>query len=292
MPRGNHFAEYYVDTGAVFSPVGVAANPSMAAVACTTAAVTSFLPTRSSSTTTASTASTSSSVPVSSTPIASTANGWYTAIPCATDTPSRVLADAYITSSNTNTPLSYTQQCFSLGFTYAAVEYGDECYCGAGLVSNVSTANISDCDIMQVYNTTHTPPANVAPSGWTPYGTTGCSQDSASRVFTNGVSAGDALASPNTPAACMAHCANLGYSMSGVEYGPECYCGNAWKNGTPLPGIFCYYATYCALLHRGRNIPFALRYPAQFNVSPGKRTCQILIQSWTRQFSWGPVHQV
>ncbi|KAJ6466638.1 hypothetical protein DFH09DRAFT_887416, partial [Mycena vulgaris] len=171
---------------------------------------------------------------------------------CATDTPSRILADAYITTSNTNTPLSCTQKCFSLGFIYAGVEYGDECYCGAGLVSDVSAANISDCDIpcagdttiacgagwrMQVYNTTLTPPANVAPTGWTPYGTTGCSQDSASRVFANGVSASDALASTNTPAACMSFCANLGYSMSGVEDGSECYCGNAWANGTPPPDI-------------------------------------------------------
>ncbi|KAJ7227573.1 hypothetical protein C8J57DRAFT_1093042, partial [Mycena rebaudengoi] len=145
-----------------------------------------------------------------------------------------------------------TQKCFSLGFTYAGVEYGDECYCGTGLVSDVLAANISDCDKpcagdptipcgagwrMQVYNTTLTPPAKIAPSGWKPYGTTGCSQDSASRVFANSVSAGDTLASINTPAACMAYCAKLSYSMSGVDYGSECYCGNAWKNGTPPPDI-------------------------------------------------------
>ncbi|KAJ7462545.1 WSC domain-containing protein, partial [Mycena latifolia] len=176
---------------------------------------------------------------------------------CATDTPSRILTDAYITNSDTNTPLSCTQNCFSLGFTYAGVEYGNECYCGTSLASDVSAANIADCDMpcagdatitcgagwrMQVYNTTLTPPANVAPSGWRPYGTTGCSQDSTSRVFVNAVSAGDVLASTNTPAVCMSYCAKLGYSMSGVEDGSECYCGSAWTNGAPpadIPASSC-----------------------------------------------------
>ncbi|KAJ6523960.1 hypothetical protein DFH09DRAFT_937530, partial [Mycena vulgaris] len=80
-----------------------------------------------------------------------------------------------------------------------------------------------------------TPPANVAPSGVTPYGTTGSSRDSTNRVFANGISAGDALASASTPAACMLYCANPGHSISGVEHGSECYCGNAWTNGTPPP---------------------------------------------------------
>ncbi|KAJ7875384.1 hypothetical protein B0H14DRAFT_2437449 [Mycena olivaceomarginata] len=89
---------------------------------------------------------------------------------------------------------------------------------------------------MQVYNTTLTPPANVAPSGWKPYGTTGCSQDSGSRVFANSVIA-SGIASTNTPGACMAYCANLNYTMSGVEYGSECYCGRAWRDGTPPSDI-------------------------------------------------------
>ncbi|KAJ7875379.1 WSC domain-containing protein [Mycena olivaceomarginata] len=248
------------DTGAVFSPIGVAANPNFAAVACTTSAATSFLPSSTSASIT-STPTSSSASSVSSTPTTSIASGWSTAIPCATDTPSRILTNTYITNSNTNTPLSCTQNCFSLGFTYAAVEYGDECYCGADLVSDVAAAPISDCNVpcagdatitcgagwrMQVrpsavsvsvvYNTTLTPPANVAPSGWKPYGTTGCSQDSGSRVFANSVSA-SGIASTNSPAACMSYCANQNYTMSGVENGSECYCGSAWTDDTPASDI-------------------------------------------------------
>ncbi|KAJ6592360.1 WSC domain-containing protein, partial [Mycena capillaripes] len=74
------------------------------------------------------------------------ADGWAIAIPCATDIPSRILTDVYITNSEANTPLSCTRQCFALGFAYAGVESGDECYCGSDLVSDVSATHISDCD--------------------------------------------------------------------------------------------------------------------------------------------------
>ncbi|KAJ6458970.1 hypothetical protein C8R45DRAFT_1182967 [Mycena sanguinolenta] len=43
------FCRWNWDTGAIYSPIGVAANPTIAAVACTTSAATSFLPTPSSS---------------------------------------------------------------------------------------------------------------------------------------------------------------------------------------------------------------------------------------------------
>ncbi|KAJ6485268.1 hypothetical protein DFH09DRAFT_1339790 [Mycena vulgaris] len=132
------YAQLYTRHWHSFSPIGVAANPSIAAVACMTAAVTSFMP---------SSSVTSTSSSVSSTPTASIVSGWHTAIPCATDTPSRILTNAYITNSDTNTPLSCTQKCFFLGFTYMGIEYCKECYCGASLVSDVSAANITDCDM-------------------------------------------------------------------------------------------------------------------------------------------------
>ncbi|KAJ6485269.1 WSC domain-containing protein [Mycena vulgaris] len=87
-----------------------------------------------------------------------------------------------------------------------------------------------------------TPPANVAPSGRRPYGTTAFPRDSVSHVFANAISAGDVPASTNTPAACMSYCAKLGYSMSGVEYRSECYCGNTWTNSAPpadIPASSC-----------------------------------------------------
>ncbi|KAF7343701.1 hypothetical protein MSAN_01950200 [Mycena sanguinolenta] len=65
-PEGSHIAQYHVDTGAIFSPIGVAANPSIAAVACTTSAATSFLPTLSSSSHSSTTAPVQSSSTTSS----------------------------------------------------------------------------------------------------------------------------------------------------------------------------------------------------------------------------------
>ncbi|EKM51986.1 uncharacterized protein PHACADRAFT_262430 [Phanerochaete carnosa HHB-10118-sp] len=33
-------------------------------------------------------------------------------------------------------PLTCTTHCASLGFTYAGLEYGDECYCGTSYVND------------------------------------------------------------------------------------------------------------------------------------------------------------
>ncbi|KAK7059963.1 hypothetical protein R3P38DRAFT_2838754 [Favolaschia claudopus] len=236
---GNHFAEYYVDTGIVFSPVGVAANPSVAAVACTTAASTSFLPT----------------------PTAPIPSGWSTAMACATDTPTHILTNSYLTTpSNTNTPSTCIQQCFSLGFTFAGVESGNACYCGSGLLSNVTAASISDCNVpctgnanlicgatsrIQVYNTSLTPPSALIPANWKPYGT-GCSTDTPDRVFANVASAGGSFAVTNTPAACIAHCENFNYTKAGVEFGSECYCGDDWNGAPPADTPMASCNTPCS----------------------------------------------
>ncbi|KAJ6491215.1 WSC domain-containing protein, partial [Mycena vulgaris] len=172
---------------------------------------------------------------------------------CATDTPSRILTNTYITNSDTNTPLSCTQKCFFLGFTYAGVEYCKECYCSASLVSDVSAANIADCDMPCAGDATIT-----CGAGWRVQHHAHTSRQRCTiwletlrhHHFSPRLreprlrqrSAGDVLASTNTPAACMSYCAKLGYSMSGVEYGSECYCGNTWTNSAPpadIPASSC-----------------------------------------------------
>ncbi|GJE88399.1 WSC domain-containing protein [Phanerochaete sordida] len=78
------------------------------------------------------------------------AQGWVIDIPCAVDVPSRVLANAVVSYSNdTARPLTCTTHCASLGYTYAGIEYGNECYCGTGYADGLppSSAPASDCSM-------------------------------------------------------------------------------------------------------------------------------------------------
>ncbi len=68
---------------------------------------------------------------------------------CAEDTPSRVIAGDVTTLHSDNTPATCIEHCESLGYTYAGVEYGDECHCGRGLAGGLVpvVAPSLDCDI-------------------------------------------------------------------------------------------------------------------------------------------------
>ena len=72
-----------------------------------------------------------------------------------------------------------------------------------------------------------TPPSNSTaglPAGWTAFG---CRKDNV-RGRTLDVDA--YTSSKMTIGGCIAHCAERGHSMAGLEYARECYCGNSFKN--------------------------------------------------------------
>ena len=63
------------------------------------------------------------------------------------------------------------------------------------------------------------------PSGWTALG---CRKDNVNGRALNV----DAYTSESmTIASCIAHCAERGHSMAGLEYARECYCGSTFVNG-------------------------------------------------------------
>jgi hypothetical protein len=70
-------------------------------------------------------------------------------------------------------------------------------------------------------------PVDVAtlPAGWSL--TLACAVDTSDRVFAD---ATYAQLVDNTPQRCINHCAALGFTMGGVEYSDECYCGNSFRN--------------------------------------------------------------
>ncbi|PSR72578.1 hypothetical protein PHLCEN_2v11571 [Hermanssonia centrifuga] len=76
-------------------------------------------------------------------------DGWSLAIPCAIDNADRVIEVGSVSYLATTTPASCTAQCAAQGFTFAGVEYGDECYCGTGFLDGVipPAAPTSDCNI-------------------------------------------------------------------------------------------------------------------------------------------------
>ena len=75
--------------------------------------------------------------------------GWSVRVPCAVDNSNRVIQVSTVTYLPTNTPASCTAQCAAQGFSFAGIEYGDECYCGTGFQGNTvpPAANPSECNM-------------------------------------------------------------------------------------------------------------------------------------------------
>ena len=88
--------------------------------------------------------------------------------------------------------------------------------------------------LISVFAGPNPPRAAQLPAGWSAYAAAPCALDSAQRIFVNTLAAGAALASTNTPAACVDFCRTRGYTKAGVEGGGECYCGNTFRV-TPQP---------------------------------------------------------
>lgn len=135
-----------------------------------------------------------------------------------------------------------TSKCLSLGYPYSGVEYANECYCSQAIgVTTTSGAPATDggCDMpceglsteicgggdrLTVYEytgTTTIPTVLDSYNGWT---SKGCYVDSVNaRVLTPVANA----VAPMTVANCVDACDAAGYSIAGVEFASECYCGNA-----------------------------------------------------------------
>jgi len=172
----------------------------------------------------------------------------YESVGCYTDAvASRALySNAYV--SNSMTEGSCISFCSGKGYTYAGVEYSNECYCGDTIAASGALSTATDCNMpcagnatelcggasrLNIFKSTTAKPVasgpvtNPGPPGW-PF--LGCYTDStAARTLTvNGLVAG---AAPLSIALCTQACQKQGYTMAGAEYGGECYCGNKASNG-------------------------------------------------------------
>ncbi len=137
-----------------------------------------------------------------------------------------------------------TCAAFCSGSQYFGLEYGRECYCGNVFTSQ--PADSADCSFPCAGNSTETCGAGnrlnvyinnkyVAPQPAVlavPY--LGCFVDAAARVLpSNPLNAADMTAQ-----VCAENC--IGYSYFGLEYGQECWCGDAMPL-TPAPASDCSF---------------------------------------------------
>jgi hypothetical protein len=149
---------------------------------------------------------------------------------------------------------------FCTGFTYFGTEYARECYCGNSFNAGSVPAPGTECNFpcannpleycgagnrLSVYSsdgssqpsqsssTATGPPTSTSsvpvptdmPDGWTYQG---CWIDGAhGRVFDHQIPDSNA----NSQEACAHACKDAGYSISGAEYGVQCFCGNYLVNG-------------------------------------------------------------
>jgi len=189
-------------------------------------------------------------------------SGWTVAAGCIQEVAGRALTGARLDDPNL-TPAVCANFCASRGFKFAGVEWYTECYCGDSLVNGASTDLVSGqcnracggdatqtcggANAIQLYynpnvvaaspspspsvapspSASVAPPAPTAPASINGLANKGCIQEVSGRALT-----GDSLANDNmTLQVCGDYCTGKGFSMFGVEYGRECYCGNSFSNG-------------------------------------------------------------
>ncbi|KAL7410783.1 glycosyl hydrolase family 71-domain-containing protein [Mrakia frigida] len=182
----------------------------------------------------------------------------YTDLGCFTDKSTPILTGGVMTSTSTNTPTTCMSYCSNLGYAYAGVEYGTQCFCGkanTGVAASSSSCS-SACSgnaalkcggfyAINVYllptstttssaAATTTASANIV-SGGTTWKPLGCYVDSSS------LSGYKDQTATNTPATCIATCLSKGFSYAGVEYGAQCFCGNTLTAST-APSTDCNVA--------------------------------------------------
>ena len=177
--------------------------------------------------------------------VVSLPSGWSAASsPCINEASGgRALTGAFFAADSMSIATCLTY-CGGKGFQYAGVEYGRECYCGNSLQNGASlTSTSTNCQMpcfgnpsqscggtyaVQLYQN---PSLSFAAVTYNGYVKTACIQEVNGRAL-NGASYRDY--SGMTIESCTAYCYARGYTLSGVEYGGECYCGSALANGASL----------------------------------------------------------
>ncbi|KAF8575322.1 WSC-domain-containing protein [Ramaria rubella] len=163
--------------------------------------------------------------------------------------PDRTL-NAASSTNDTMTIESCVDFCNSQSFTFAGLEFGSQCFCDNVFEEAAVRANDTDCSMacagnpdelcgaanrLSVY-TSGVPasfPAEVLAVG--PWTAVGCFNDSIDlRILTESIFNGLPAAENLTAASCTTACQDAGFTLAGLEFGEECWCGTHVANG----GVF------------------------------------------------------
>jgi len=146
--------------------------------------------------------------------------------------------------SQTNSVENCINTCVGLGYSVAGLEFGAQCFCDNNLYNGAAPAATTNCNMacpgnanelcgagnyLSVYNIGNltafqapTAQKTNLPGSWTYQG---CYTDNVNNVralFWQII-----LTNNNTATSCLGLCQQYGYMAAGMEYGDECYCGDA-----------------------------------------------------------------
>ncbi|KAK3301691.1 WSC domain-containing protein [Chaetomium strumarium] len=162
---------------------------------------------------------------------------------CYTEVPARALTGATLVNYTTMTIPDCEAYCTGLSFTLWGLEYSGECYCGDTLAQGSFPAFSTDCTMacagdatttcggpnrLSLYGASAEPPAVTPyphPEVAGPPQYMGCWTEVAGVRALPGASGFSET--DMTVGGCADYCLNSGFVWFGLEYGAECYCGNA-----------------------------------------------------------------
>ena len=155
----------------------------------------------------------------------------------------------YNFNSNLMTTELCLQACANQGANWGATEGGTNCYCGTTFnVGQGQFVGDDQCNVQcagnstemcgqyygaSVYNLTAAGYKSVAPNK--PAGYEGCFVNPGS----NGLKSYSFIDNVMTPEHCQEGCYEMGYSLSGVDWGNTCFCGTTFTGGQQQPASVC-----------------------------------------------------
>ncbi|KIM25969.1 hypothetical protein M408DRAFT_202977 [Serendipita vermifera MAFF 305830] len=137
-----------------------------------------------------------------------------------------------------------TDKCFSLGYKFSGVEYGSECYCSnaIGTYPNSGSPQTDGCAMpcegapsteicggsnrLSLYEYTGSG-LSITPTelpSYNDFNSKGCYVDSVNARVLTPLNTAQA---PMTVGNCVDACSAAGFTVAGLEFSSECYCGNA-----------------------------------------------------------------
>lgn len=169
---------------------------------------------------------------------------------CWTDYGRRKLSGPSYVDHENITQASCVTFCNDKSYPFAGVEFGQECYCGYVIGAGSELKDDTECDFtcpgasdeacgagfrLNVFynNLLNTAQVNPGPPGTS---RVGCFTDD---VYARALSTFQASEDGMTVARCTSSCKATGYTLAGVEFGRECFCGNSVDNNATTTDEGC-----------------------------------------------------